>query len=141
MSGRTDHRDPFLRYSGADRRSSDVQSSVLSAGEDIAAAREEAIRVIEKLHGLRLSRAAELVEMAVEEPLAYYAFPEEDWRRIRTSRASCARSAGAGASWAPFLTLNRRSISPPRGLRHIASTAWSTKVRKILDTPGGECRA
>jgi putative transposase len=33
----------------------------------------------------RLSRAAELVEMAVEETLAYYAFPEEHWRRIRTN--------------------------------------------------------
>jgi putative transposase len=41
--------------------------------------------VIEKLCGLRLSRAAELVEMAVEETLAYYAFPEEHWRRIRTN--------------------------------------------------------
>src|SRR6516162_8529186 len=39
----------------------------------------------EKLRGLRLSRAAELVEMAVEETLAYYAFPEEHWRRIRTN--------------------------------------------------------
>src|SRR5215471_18710013 len=34
----------------------------IHAGEDIAAAREKAIRVIEKLRGLRLSRAAELVE-------------------------------------------------------------------------------
>src|SRR5262249_31543824 len=42
-------------------------------------------RAIEKLRGLRLSRAAELVEMAVEETLAYYAFPEEHWRRIRTN--------------------------------------------------------
>jgi len=41
----------------------------IHAGEDIAAAREKAVRVIEKLHGLRLSRAAELVEMAVEETL------------------------------------------------------------------------
>src|SRR5262249_56345276 len=47
--------------------------------------REKAIRVIEKLRGLRLSRAAELVEMAVEETLTYYAFPEEHWRRIRTN--------------------------------------------------------
>jgi len=44
--------------------------------------------VIEKLRGLRLSRAAELVEMAVEETLAYYAFPEEHWRRIRSARES-----------------------------------------------------
>jgi transposase-like protein len=29
--------------------------------------------------------AAELVETAVEETLAYYAFPEEHWRRIRTN--------------------------------------------------------
>ena len=43
----------------------------IHAGEDIAAAREKAIRVIEKLRGLRLSRAAELVEAAIEETLAY----------------------------------------------------------------------
>jgi putative transposase len=36
----------------------------IHAGEDIAAAREKAVRVIEKLRGLRLSRAAELLEMA-----------------------------------------------------------------------------
>jgi putative transposase len=41
--------------------------------------------VIEKLRGLRLTTAAELVETAVEETLAYYAFPEEHWRRIRTT--------------------------------------------------------
>src|SRR6476620_260156 len=29
--------------------------------------------------------------------------------------ASCARSAGVPASWARFLTVNRRSTSPPRG--------------------------
>jgi hypothetical protein len=41
--------------------------------------------VIEKLRGLRLTPAAELVEAAVEETLTYYAFPEEHWRRIRTN--------------------------------------------------------
>jgi putative transposase len=33
----------------------------------------------------RLAKAAELEEAAVEETLAYYAFPEEHWRRIRTN--------------------------------------------------------
>jgi putative transposase len=56
----------------------------IHASEDIAAAREKAIRVIEKLRGLRLTRA-ELVEAAVEETLTYHAFPEEHWRRIRTN--------------------------------------------------------
>ena len=66
----------------------------IHASEDLAAAREKANRVIEKLRGLRLSRAAELVETAVEETLTYYAFPEEHWRRIRTNNpsASSARS-------------------------------------------------
>jgi transposase-like protein len=54
----------------------------IHASEDVAAAREKAIRVIEKLRGLR---PAELVEAAVEETLAYYAFPEEHRRRIRTN--------------------------------------------------------
>ena len=57
----------------------------IHAGEDIAAARQKAVQVIEKLRGLRLTRAAEIVETAVEETLAYYAFPEEHWRRIRTN--------------------------------------------------------
>ena len=57
----------------------------IHASEDVAVAREKAIRVIEKLRGLRLTRAAELVEAAVEETLTYYAFPEEHWRRIRTN--------------------------------------------------------
>ena len=41
--------------------------------------------MIEKLAALRLTRAAELVGVAVEETLAYYAFPEEHWRGIRTN--------------------------------------------------------
>ncbi len=57
----------------------------IHAGEDIAAARQKAVQVIEKLRGLRLTKAAELVSAAVEETLAYYAFPEEHWRRIRTT--------------------------------------------------------
>ena len=57
----------------------------IHASEDIVAAREKAVRVIDKLRGLRLAKAAELVEAAVEETLTYYAFPEEHWRRIRTT--------------------------------------------------------
>src|SRR5262245_3173528 len=90
----------------------------IHASEDLAAAREKANRVIEKLRGLRLSRAAELVEAAVDETLTYYAFPEEHWRRIRTNNPlelTCARSGGARVSWARSLTVNPRSTSPPRG--------------------------
>ena len=57
----------------------------IHASEDIVAAREKAIRVLENLRALRLTKAAELAEAAVEETLTYYAFPEEHWRRIRTT--------------------------------------------------------
>src|SRR5262245_6011586 len=102
----------------------------IHAGEDIAAAREKAIRVIEKLRGLRLSRAAELVEAAVEETLSYYAFPEEHWRRIRTNnplerilREIRRRTRVVGAFPDGQSALNLAAAR----LRHIAGTAWSTK--------------
>jgi putative transposase len=86
--------------------------------------------VIEKLRGLRLARAAELVEAAVEEILAYYAFPEEHWRRIRTNnplerilreirRHTRVVGAFPDDQWALSLAAAR--------LRHIAGTSWSTK--------------
>src|SRR5262249_55752758 len=87
-------------------------------------AREKAIRVIEKLRGLRLSRAAELVEMAG------YAFPEEHWRRIRTNnplerilREIRRRTRVGGAFPDGQSALNLAAAR----LRHIAGTAWSTK--------------
>ena len=102
----------------------------IHAGEDIAAAREKAIRVIEKLRVLRLTRAADLVEAAVEETLAYYAFPEEHWRRIRTNnplerilREIRRRTRVVGAFPDGQSALNLAAAR----LRHIAGTAWSTK--------------
>jgi transposase-like protein len=102
----------------------------IHAGEDIAAAREKAIRVIEKLRGFRLTRAAELVEAAVEETLSYYAFPEEHWRRIRTNnplerllREIRRRTRVVGAFPDGQSALNLAAAR----LRHVAGTAWSSK--------------
>ena len=98
----------------------------IHASEDLAAAREKANRVIEKLRGLRL----ELVETAVEETLTYYAFPEEHWRRIRTNnplerilREIRRRTRVVGAFPDGQSALNLAAAR----LRHIAGTAWSTK--------------
>ena len=63
---------------------------------DIVAAREKAVRVIEKLRGLRLNRAAELAEAAVEETLTYYAFPEGT---VRNSVCEATMMEGKGASY------------------------------------------
>src|SRR5690242_12014533 len=102
----------------------------IHASEDIVAAREKAIRVIEKLRGLRLTKAAEIVEAAVEETLTYYAFPEEHWRRIRTNnplerilREIRRRTRVVGAFPDGQSALNLAAAR----LRHIAGSAWSTK--------------
>jgi putative transposase len=57
----------------------------IHAQESRQTARQKADEVIGKLRAMRLGKAAELVEHAVDETLAYYAFPEEHWRRIRTT--------------------------------------------------------
>ena len=102
----------------------------IHAGEDLEAARQQAVRVIEKLRGLRLTTAAELVASAVEETLAYYAFPEEHWRRIRTNnplervlREIRRRARVVGAFTDGQSALNLAAAR----LRHIAGTAWSSK--------------
>ena len=102
----------------------------IHASEDLVAAREKAIRVIEKLLTLRLIRAAELVEVAVEETLTYYGFPEEHWRRIRTNnplerilREIRRRTRVVGAFPDGQSALNLGAAR----LRYIAGTAWSAK--------------
>jgi transposase-like protein len=99
-------------------------------GEDIMAASERAIRVIEKLRGVRLTKAAELAEAGVEETLTYYAFPEEHWRRIRTNnpleyllREIRRRTRVVGAFPDGQSALNLAAAR----LRHVAGTAWSSK--------------
>ena len=57
----------------------------IHASEDVHEAREKALRVGAKLREQRMPKAAELVEGGIEETLAYYAFPEENWRRVRTN--------------------------------------------------------
>ena len=102
----------------------------IHASEDIVAAREKALRVGAKLRDMRLTRAAELVESGVEETLAYYQFPEEHWRRIRTNnplerimREIRRRTRVVGAFPDGQSALNLAAAR----LRHIAGSEWSTK--------------
>lgn len=58
-----------------------------SASEDRAAAEGKADQVVEKLVGMKLGKAAEVVRAGVAETLAYTAFPREHWTRLRTNNA------------------------------------------------------
>ena len=57
----------------------------IHAQEDRASAQVKAAAVVEKLRGLRLGQAAELVRTGIDETLAYMAFPREHWRSLRTN--------------------------------------------------------
>ena len=124
------YRNVFSHVPSTKVREVAAMLKAIHAGEDLEAARQQAVRVIEKLRGLRLTTAAELVASAVEETLAYYAFPEEHWRRIRTNnplervlREIRRRARVVGAFPDGQSALNLAAAR----LRHIAGTAWSSK--------------
>jgi putative transposase len=102
----------------------------IHAAEDVHAAREKAQAVIAKLREQRLTKAAELVETSVHETLAYYSFPEEHWRRIRTNnplerilKEIRRRTKVVGAFPDGQSALNLAAAR----LRHVAGSEWSTK--------------
>jgi putative transposase len=57
----------------------------IHAQEDQASAQVKAAAVAEKLQGMRLGQAAELVRGGIGETLSYMAFPREHWRSLRTN--------------------------------------------------------
>ena len=102
----------------------------IHAAEDVQAARDKARQVVAKLREHRLTKAADLVDGGIEETLAYYGFPEEHWRRIRTNnplerilREIRRRTRVVGAFPDGESALNLAAAR----LRHIAGTEWSTK--------------
>jgi transposase-like protein len=112
----------------------------IHAAEDVQAAREKARQVVEKLRAQRLTRAAELVAASVEETFAYYRFPEEHWRRIRTNnplerilREIRRRTRVVGSFPDGQSALNLAAAR----LRHVAGTEWSTKRYLSMDLLAG----
>jgi transposase-like protein len=102
----------------------------IHAAEDVQAAREKTRQVVAKLQEQRLTKAAAVVESGIEETLAYYGFPEEHWRRIRTNnplerilREIRRRTRVVGAFPDGESALNLAAAR----LRHVAGTEWSTK--------------
>ena len=79
------YRNVFSHVPAGKLREVALMLKAIHAQEDLPAAQGKAAEVVARLKDMRLSKAAELVETAVSETLAYYAFPEEHWRRIRTN--------------------------------------------------------
>jgi len=124
------YRNVFSHVPRPKMREAAAMLKAIHAAEDVHAAREKARQVGVKLREQRLTKAAELVENGIEETFAYYGFPEEHWRRIRTNnplerilREIRRRTRVVGAFPDGESALNLAAAR----LRHVAGTEWSTK--------------
>jgi transposase-like protein len=124
------YRNVFSHVPSTKVREVAAMLKAIHAAEDVEAATAKALLVVDKLRVQRLVRDAELVHNTLAETLAYYAFPEEHWRRIRTNnplerlmREIRRRTRVVGAFPDGRSCLNLAAAR----LRHIAGTAWSTK--------------
>lgn len=86
--------------------------------------------MIKKLKKQKLPKAAKKLEDSIHETLAYYDFPSEHWRRIRTNnplerilREVRRRTRVVGA----FPDGNSALMLVAARLRHIAGTKWGTR--------------
>jgi transposase-like protein len=113
----------------------------IHASEDRAAARAKAAAVAEKLAGMRLAKAAEVVRAGIEETLSYMGFPREHWTRLRTNNAlerlmreirRRTRVVGNFPDGQSALML----VSAR--LRYIAGTKWGTRRYLDMDRLRGE---
>jgi transposase-like protein len=137
------YRNVFSHVPAGKLREVALMLKAIHAQEDLAAAQRKAAEVTARLHSMRLGKAAELVETAVPETLAYYAFPEEHWRRIRTNnplerimREIRRRTRVVGAFPDGNSALNLAAAR----LRHIAGTRWSSaraEYRNVALRSGG----
>jgi putative transposase len=130
------YRNIFSHVPAAKMREVALMLKAIHASESRPTAQKKALEVIARLREMRLARAAEIAERGVEETLAYYAFPEEHWRRVRTNnplerimREIRRRTRVVGAFPDGKSAL---SLAAAR-LRHIAGTRWSTKRYMNID--------
>lgn len=106
----------------------------IHAQEDRQSALAKSVAVAEKLEVMKLSKAASIVREGAAETLAYYEFPQEHWRCVRTNnplerlmREIRRRTRVVGA----FPDGQSALMLVAARLRHIAGTRWGR--RKYLD--------
>jgi len=95
------YRSVFSHVPAGKVREVALMLKAIHAQESLESAQQKAVEVVAKLRAMRLGKAAELVEASVSETLTYYAFPEEHWRRIRTTDVidGCDRQALSCGIW------------------------------------------
>lgn len=124
------YRNVFSHVPATKVRDVSHRLKAIHAQENRTAAEAKAKAVVEELRGLRMTRAAELVEAHVGETLTYYGFPDCHWVKLRTNnplerimREIRRRTRVVGAFPDGQSCLNLAAAR----LRHIAGTQWSTR--------------
>lgn len=127
-----------------------IMLKAIHAQESRAAALEKAAAVSRKLREMKLAKAAELIDSAIVETLAYFETPQEHWRRVRTNnpmerimREIRRRTRVVGA----FPDGDSALMLVAARLRHIAGTKWGQKrylnmdLRRDQEAPQDETTA
>jgi transposase-like protein len=100
-------------------------------------AQAKVLEVVTKLKGMRLAKAAELVETKAHETLTYFRFPSNRWRQIKTNnpperiiREIRRRTRAVGA----FPDGHSALMLVAARLRHIAGTKWGKRRYLAMET-------
>jgi len=128
------YRNVFSHVPKTKVREAAMMLKAIHAQEDLAAARDKASKVIDKLHAMKLGQAAKVVEDGMEDTLTYYRYPDSHWRRSRTNhpmerpiKEIRRRTKVVGA----FPDGHSAVMLAAARLRHVATTKWGT--RRYLD--------
>lgn len=140
------YRNVFSHVPRAKVRLVAAMLKAIHAQESRQAAQEKAEDVITKLKAMKLGAAAKLVAEAIDETLAYYAFPSQHWLKIRTNnpmerllREARRRTKVVGA----FPDGHSALMLVAARLRHVSATHWGTRKymnMKLLDEMEKEIR-
>ena len=123
------YRNVFSHVPNGKVRTVAAMLKAIHAQENRAAAQRKAKEVIETLKTMKLRTAAGLVDNAVNETFAFYAYPPQHWLKIKTNnpmerllREVRRRTRVVGAfpdSHAALMLVSAR-------LRHVSGTKWGT---------------
>jgi transposase-like protein len=124
------YRNVFTAVPKGKMRLVSAMLKAIHSSEDLETARKKAEEVAEKLKGMKLEKAAEMVSRGARETFSYYAFPMEHWRLLRTNnplerinREIRRRTQVVGS----FPDGESALMLVAARLRHIASTKWGTR--------------
>ncbi len=100
------------------------------AQESREAAESKATDVVKKLKAMKLRAAAELVENAIHQTFAFYAYPAQHWLKLKTNnpmerllKEARRRTKVVGA----FPDGHSALMLVAARLRHVAVTGWGTR--------------